>query len=214
MKPENSLVFGVTRLILGILLLLNLSACSNTRLDVDSSYDQALDFSSFKRYAWHTPNQHNEKTKQYLDNPLVEQRIHKNIDRQLQLKGLQRVEPAQADILVNYSVVTQEKLDIDTYNTYSGFAPGWEYGPFIGSEPYRFGAAAYSYPISEGTTTTVNHHLQGTLVIDILRPDTDTLLWRGTAEGKLPEGQSSEKRNRIVDEAVTKILARFPPKPQ
>ena len=51
----------------------------------------------------------------------------------------------------------------------------------------------------------------GTLVLDIVTPETDILVWRGVAEGKLEQSMTELEREQIIDEAVTRLLRNFPP---
>lgn len=190
-----------------------LGACSSgSDMHIDSDYNSATSFASYKTYKWHATNNYNEKTKEYLVNDIMDQRIRQIIDEQLSSQGFQKTESGEADFLVNYSVTTEEKVDINTYNTYSGFAPGWSNGDYIGSGPYRYGSVMQSYNETVGTNTEISQHQQGTLIIDIVDPATDKLMWRGSAEGKLKEDQTREGREAVAKEAISKILTNFPPK--
>jgi len=52
---------------------------------------------------------------------------------------------------------------------------------------------------------------EGTLVLDILNGTQGELLWSGTASAVLKPGASGADRNKKIDEAVEKLLAKFPP---
>jgi len=52
---------------------------------------------------------------------------------------------------------------------------------------------------------------EGTLVLDILDAGKKELLWSGTASAVLKPGASGADRNKKIDEAVEKLLAKFPP---
>ena len=58
----------------------------------------------------------------------------------------------------------------------------------------------------------VREYEEGTLLIDVLRPDSGELLWRGSAQARLREQPSPEDREKRVREVVEKILQQFPPK--
>ena len=53
---------------------------------------------------------------------------------------------------------------------------------------------------------------EGTLVLDILDGPTGDLFWSATASAVLKPGASGADRNKKIDEAVEKLLAKFPPK--
>jgi hypothetical protein len=85
------------------------------------------------------------------------------------------------------------------------YGAGW--GDYWGGGWY--GPGAYG-----GGVRTVRYD-EGTLTIDI--SDTDAaseqqgLIWRGTGNGTVSKGQSSDKLENDISEAVAKILERFPP---
>ena len=101
-------------------------------------------------------------------------------------------------------------MDVDTYNTYAGYAPGWSYGGYSAIGPYRYAGIGYSYgPMT--TETTVSQYTQGTLVLDIVTPSENLLVWRGIAEGKIDPTASQSERTALINEAVGRILDNFPP---
>lgn len=52
---------------------------------------------------------------------------------------------------------------------------------------------------------------EGSLVIELVDPDTGEPAWRGIASARLNETSSPEKRAERLDKAVDKILDRYPP---
>lgn len=179
-------------------------------LNVSTDYDDTVDFTRLVTFRWHVDNQHNLSSKSYLKNDLVDQRIRLNVEDQLSAKGFRELEGnGKVDFLVNYSIMVEDKTDIRSYNTYNGYAPGFTYGLGYGSYGSSMGL---NY--SSGTNTHVINYKQGTLVIDILIPVTDKLIWRGSGDGRLPKEQTREERDQMVQEAVAEILKDFPPQRQ
>ncbi len=190
-----------------LLLICIITACQ-PKLNVNTDYDHRVDFSSLKTYRWHIRNQHNRKSRDYLGNDIMDQRIRSNIDMELAEKGFQEkhgLEPV--DFLVNYSILVENKTDIRSYNTYNGYAPGFRYGMGYGS----YGRSV-SMGYSTGTDTRVIDYKQGTLIIDILDPENDKLIWRATGDGRLPKEQTREQREEMIHKVVQVLLKDFPPK--
>ena len=52
----------------------------------------------------------------------------------------------------------------------------------------------------------------GTLVLDFLDTGTRKLVWRGAAEAEINTQAPLPERNRLLNEAVSKMLKKFPPK--
>jgi hypothetical protein len=70
----------------------------------------------------------------------------------------------------------------------------------------------YGVAYNTGSETQVTHYKQGTLIIDILDPVTDQLIWRGSADGRLPKSSDRDKSDKLAQKYVYKILEEFPPK--
>ena len=180
------------------------SGCSSLTLSTD--YDDKIDFSNFKTYRWHVDNEHNEASLKYLD-PIMYQRIRSTIDQQLQLQNFTKTSDGPVDFWVNYSIVVDDRVDVRTYNNYNGMYPG--YGYYGRGYGYYGGGVGVAY--STGSQTQVTHYKQGTLIIDIINPKTDKLMWRGSADGRLPKASDREKSDALAKKYVAKILSDFPP---
>jgi hypothetical protein len=56
-----------------------------------------------------------------------------------------------------------------------------------------------------GSGIDVSSYSQGTLVIDIWRPDTEELIWRGAVVGVVPDNPSPQKAQDTIEKALNKI---------
>ncbi len=177
-----------------------ITGCSSLSLSTD--YDDKIDFSSFKTYRWYEEkDDDNNKTSLKFTNSIMDQRIRETIDQQLQLKNYSKTNTGAVDFLVNYSVVVEDQVDVRTYNNYSGMYPG-----------YGYYGRGMSVGYGGSPETVVTYYKQGTLIIDIINPETDQLMWRGAADGRLPKSANREESDVLVQKYVTKILSAFPPK--
>ena len=59
--------------------------------------------------------------------------------------------------------------------------------------------------------TTVRQYEQGTLLLDLIDPESKQLIWRGTGQTRLRDLKTPEEREARVREVVDRILERFPP---
>ena len=57
----------------------------------------------------------------------------------------------------------------------------------------------------------VQYYEEGTLIIDVIDPGENRLVWRGSATRVLDRAMTPERADEIVLEAVQKIFDRFPP---
>lgn len=190
--------------LLSFIVIVFITSCSSLTLDTD--YDKSIDFSSLKTYRWHAQNKYNTASQQYLKvNNLMDQRIRSTINQQLKTQGYILESTKKVDFLVNYSVVIEDKTDIHTYNNYNGYYPGFRYGT-------GFGYYGHGIAYNSGSDIQVIYYQQGTLIIDIVNPETDQLMWRGAADGRLPKSANRTEKDKLIQQNVTKILSDFPPK--
>ena len=52
---------------------------------------------------------------------------------------------------------------------------------------------------------------EGTLILDIVDPGSDTVVWRGSAQAQLAGSGEPQTRQARIQTAVRRILERFPP---
>ena len=179
------------------LLVLLLSACSGVQVSTD--YDQDVDFNNLVRYDW-LPSESGYSGAQG-DSPLMTERIVSAVDQQLNLQGYNKALPA--DFFVNFGITTAQRTDIRSYDNYGGYGPGWGWGM-----NYGYSGMAGGY-----TETYVDYYQQGTLIIDVIDPESMQLIWRGVGTKRLPDSTNAAERDKLVAEIVKSILAKFPPQP-
>ncbi|PKH66220.1 DUF4136 domain-containing protein [Flavobacterium sp. ALD4] len=167
-----------------VLFLFLLGSCSSIK--VNSDYDQSVDFSQYKTYAFH---------KRGVDrveiSGLDKKRILNAIDTELSKKGM--IKSDNPDLLVNIFTKERERIDVNQYNA------GWGYGWGYGWNPYLWGGRTY-----------VSSYVEGTLYIDLIDAKKKELIWEGEGVGYLTEDR--ERKEIKINEFVAKILAQFPPK--
>src|SRR5215831_7893193 len=92
------------------------------------------------------------------------------------------------------SVTGNARLDdplLDARTIYTGYGPyrGW----------YGVG----------GAQTVVDDYDVGTLLVDFIDPDSNSVIWRGSAQSRLQELKTPEERQARVQAAVDQVLAQF-----
>jgi hypothetical protein len=108
-------------------------------------------------------------------------------------RGYRRVESAEPDFRIAYHIIADEKVDIYSDQDY-GYRYYYGYpGPYVES------------------TTYAEPYLEGTLVLDIMDPESNTVMWRGWATTDLDDNPKPKQVQRYIQVAVKRILDRFPP---
>jgi hypothetical protein len=148
--------------------------------EVKVNYNQSKDFSTYHTYAWGEKlNPNNVK------NLALAEEVRKQINLQLQKRGLALVKESQSPDLV--LVVSGGSK---THTTYSNYDPS---GTIL--------TAGTDYGVAQTTDV-------GALVVDIYDVKAKQVVWRGTATGILRKDNS--KNLKLVDDVVDKMFKKYP----
>ncbi len=160
-----------------------LFAVSAVAQKINVDWDRTENFSNFHTYAW--------QTSPHPAKGLWDQRIIDGVDKQLQSKGLQKVE-SDPDVWVVYSNSIKDQKQV--VGTGYNMGPGWGWGYWGGP-----------------TTTTYNTFVtkEGTLVLELANSKDHQLLWRGSATATISD--NSNKNIKTLDNALNKLFKNFPP---
>jgi hypothetical protein len=168
-------------LLLSVILL---SSCSAIR--VTSDYDDSIDFSQYRTYAFYKPEIDKAKI-----SDLDKKRILRAIEFELEAKGF--VKSSNPDMLVGIFTKSQERVNVNQNNNF-GWGFGWGWNPWIWG----------------GNNINVNQYTEGTLFIDFIDKEKKELIWQGVGSGAL-RLENREKKEERIREFVKEIIARFPP---
>ncbi|MDB4433388.1 DUF4136 domain-containing protein [bacterium] len=175
----------------GICLGFALLALGCSTIEISTDYHRNTDFASLKTFAW-IPEPQKTTGDPRLDNSLLDQRIRKAVDAQLQFKGYEKQPAPPADFFIAYHLSIESKIDVSVVNGYGGVGWGRYWGGGIGY-------------------TSVTEWDQGSIVLDFLEPKTRNLIWRGVARAEIYFDSTPEEREERTNKAIRKILERFPP---
>jgi len=156
--------------------------------NVKYDYDTKTDFASLRTYDWHPI-----PAKADIDRLNVE-RIKNAVDAQMAAKGLRKT-PDNPDFLIASHIGKKEKVRIADWGY--GYGP---YGRYWGGYGGPRGVDVYKYE-------------EGSLILDFVEPKSKKLIWRGSAKAQTNTVKTPEKREKLITEAVQKILEKFPPPP-
>ncbi|NOR14470.1 MAG: DUF4136 domain-containing protein [Candidatus Aminicenantes bacterium] len=175
------------RLLLMAMVLL-MASCSS--LTVMFDYDRQEDFSQYRSFDFlPLPKDIRQET-----SDLVIKRIFAATTRHLQAKGFEFT-TSNPDLLIAIHVESKDKFNVTNW--------GYHYAP------YDFYWRGHGY--WHGGGIDVQQYEEGTLILDMVRADEKEMIWRGAASRALPLNPSPDKLDKIVNEAVAKILENFPP---
>jgi hypothetical protein len=162
-----------------------LIGCS-TIYDISYDYDRAADFTILRSYNWLPVPEES-----YM-NSLDLIRIKKAVSAVLNDKGFKKA-LNNPDFLIASHWGTKDIINVRPW----GYGYG-SYGRYWGGYWGYGGVSVYQYE-------------EGTLLIDFVEPDSKNLFWRGAAKREVDNTATPEKRDKMINDAVQKILKNFPP---
>ena len=173
-----------------------LACASPIRTHVDR--DKAADFGVYRTFAWVGPaplaRAKEGSTTPSFVSAIDDQRIRQAVDKDLQARGYRLVEsPASADLVVAYSVGSEEKVRVHESPMRATIHPYPTH--------YRYG------PWYAGSTVQVRQYTEGTLTLEFYDRRTEQAVWVGWASKRLSRTDDSQE---LISRAVNKILADFP----
>ena len=160
------------------------AGCSSLRVNVD--YDPDYDFQAQKSFAIAYYNKEGEDT-------LFNDRLIRALEVDLQSKGYTKSVKEEADLIVTFHTNVENKVSIDT-------------------DYQMIGYARYGYGGGMVATTRTYNYQKGTLIIDLLNPKDEKIVWRGTATDILKEHKTPQERIEYLNKVVEKTMASFPSK--
>jgi hypothetical protein len=175
--------------------MLLLCACSTVRVSQD--YRLGTNFSDLKTYRWQ-PVAEDIKGDAPMDDPLRDERIRKAVERNLSAMGFRKVSEDRPDffIEVQYSVYrvsesndVRGEVGIGTWGGPHGSYGGISVGPGWGFYTRQ----------------------EGMLHIDVIDPQSGTILWRGKGTHSVEEYWKPQTKSEKINELVGKVLSQFPP---
>jgi hypothetical protein len=178
-----------------------LAGCST--MEINTDFDPNANFAGLKTYAWLDEPREATGDPRIDDNPFLEGRVHAAVDRELGAKGFVMTSSGTPDFLVAYHVSLDKQRSVQHLNNYYGYGPGWGY-------TYA-GAQRPGYYASPSSSTYVYTYDEGTLILDIVKPEGRQLIWRGAARDEVRFSSNPGKESGQLNEAVSRLLKDFPP---
>lgn len=178
--------FRLFRFMGGVSAAIALTACAAT-MHIDSYADRLADFSKYRTYSFAPADRVSTGDPRLDNNPFFNDRMQGDIEKQLAAKGFEKTVSATADLLVHYHGSFRQQVDVNGIDREYGYCKTGDCRPSV--------------------------YDAGTLMVDFVDARTNTLVWRGWAEGSV-DGVIDNQTwlEQKVDDAITRILGRLPRK--
>jgi len=186
-----------------VIILFFISGCSTIK--VTSDYDPSVSFSRFQSYKW-IPDTPKKTGDPRIDgNTLLQNRVRNAVDNRLASKGYRKKNSGKVDFLITYHVTLDKQTEIQVINSYNNYGPGWG---------WRYGRHYSPYSGFYENETFVHTYEEGSLIVDLVSPESRELFWRGSATDRVNFSHTPEQKEQKINEAVEKLFEQFPPQLQ
>ena len=168
-----------------------------TSIKGNHEFDRGAPFATYSSFAWITSDPLLRPTPGLVSGPrisgVMESTLRRAVERELFAKGYRMApNPRSADLVVSFSIGTQDKVQISSAPVGAGYRSG-RYGAWGG-----------------GMQTTARSYTEGTLAIDFFDVASKQAVWHGWASKRLSSRTDQAKREATINEAVAAIIDLFP----
>lgn len=160
---------------------LALTGCAS--MNVNSYGERGIDFTRYQTYNWGPAESLSTGDPRLDNNPFFYERIQAAVEKQLAGRGFEKTASGMPDLEVHYHASITQRVDVNGADQ--------KYGSCDNCQPFVYEA--------------------GTLLLDVVDMRTNTIVWRGWAEGAFDGAiDNQEFMEHQIDEAVTRILEKLP----
>ena len=171
------------RFIACVVVALALAGCAG---NVVTDYDSATVFGNYNTWAYAD----NAGADSFLS--LDGSRVKGAVERELNRKSMNLVSATEADLLVNWRIVKEDRLEQSGLGLGFGFGTG-NFGWGLSAPP----------PVREVS--------EGKLVIELADAQSRQVVWRAASKRYLNENQSPQTRRKLIDEVIEEMFTQYPP---
>jgi hypothetical protein len=171
---------------LGLLMASVLVATGCASMNISAYVRQGTELSKYRTYAWRAADTLSTGDPRLDNNWFFDERVRKDVDTQLAVKGFVKVGDGTPDVLVRYHANITQQIQ------------GQDVNPSARCADDECRSDVFE---------------AGTLLIDLVDARTNELLWRGWSEGTI-DGVIDDQKwlEETVDNAVRRIFRQLPPR--
>jgi hypothetical protein len=180
-------MFRVVKTYFTLLSISLLVACASQPPQPEIDFSPDYDFSAIKTYGYAPRESMNSSTS------MITMSVEIALESEMAKKGLELVPADKADVLVHFIVGSEDKRQVNTYQSQNYYRNCWRCG-------------------SQTTTEVrVTEYTEGAIIVDIIDPKLNHSVWHAGVEGRVNKKNSSAERKENVNELMAAMFAHFPP---
>lgn len=166
-----------------------LTGCA-TSMTVSSHVEHGLDLSRYRTFDWGPADALPTGDARLDKNPFFKDRVQGAVEKGLAARGFRLVSAGEhADLLIHYHANISQRITVTHANS------------------------TYGYCSQADCPRDLVEYEAGTLVLDVIDAQTNAMIWRGWAQNSVKDLlDKQDVMTKTIDEAVTRMLLRLPPK--
>lgn len=164
---------------------------------VETAYDRKARFERYDSFAMMLPNKPVQTSADM--NPFAMQRLRQLTYIALPASGLEPTDKEGADLLVSVLAGSKSRVQVYRRSMFFGGPYYGGYGRYHGGYGAFYGGPSWGYDVREYDELVV--------VIDLVDPKTNAVVWRGKGSRRIRGAPSDEELQSIVQS----IVSRYPP---
>ena len=193
------------RTLSSLIALLLIAACATSPPVPEVDFKPGYDFGAVRKIAFYNESGIVTGNHPLPISDMERDRIDSALEQALRARGfevLDRKDAGRAQLLISWTLITNDKTDVRTYETP---AMGMGYGRFGGYNRYSM----YNCWGCAQTEVSVKNYTEGTFIVDMIDPTLKRSVWRGSIQSRL-KGQLQNDQDKY-NAAADNIFASFPP---
>ncbi len=128
--------------------------------------------------------------------------IKSALDKQMAARGYKLTTTGTSDLLINLGIFLKYDKEADATTTFN--MPGGWYGPYGYWGPMNYGWG------SANTHVDINTYTTGTLLVDMVDPRKNELVWHGSVSHVLEQATNQAKAEENLDKAMVALFKDYP----
>ena len=191
------------RLLPTLLVALLLAGCASGPPKPVVDFKQDYDFSGVREIAFYAGSGQVTGSNPLQLSDIQRDRANRALQQALEKRGYVFVDdPAEADLLLSWHLLTEHKTDVRTYQTPAMGYP--TYGPYNRYSRYNCWSC-----MPTQTEVRVLDYTEGTFIVDMIDPTLEKSVWRGVTQSRLKPDSKPDQAN--YNAAADAIFLGFPP---
>jgi len=179
-----------------------IAACATTPPTPVVDFKPGYDFGAVRKIAFYDQSGLVTGSHPLPISDMERERIDSALEQALRARGfeiLERKDAAQAQLLISWTLITDDKTEVRTYGT-PGIGVG--YGRYNRYSMYNCWGCAQ-------TEVSVRNYTEGTFIVDMIDPKLQRSVWRGSIQSRLKDELQNDQNK--YNAAADNIFASFPP---